>query len=69
MGLSHHDTMASRRKRAPGAHSRPPVTVVVTVSEGEPVDLDRWVEDYVRAVLGLEGIGVPVAIPPARSVG
>ena len=57
-----------RRKLAPESQPRPPLTVVVTASDGEPIDLDRWAEDYVRAVLGLEGIEVPVAIPPVRSV-
>jgi hypothetical protein len=40
---------------------RPPLAVRVVHAEGPPVDLDAWVREYVRVVLELEGVQLPVA--------
>lgn len=54
--------------RAEG-RSAPRVTVTVMPAKARPLDLDTWIRDYVAAVLRLEGLTVPVAIPTARSIG
>lgn len=49
---------ASSDRRSSPRH----VTVEVHEADCEPIDIDTWVQRYVRAVLELDGV-VPVAAP------
>lgn len=47
----------------------PGPTVVVRELPGDPIDIERWVKQYVAVALEVEGVKPRVATPPVRSVG